>query len=273
MGAFIGRFLLIILGVLAASIAPLKLALALEKPAEELVEAGLALKQGDKVNLDLVFTDSNGQRVRLGDLFAPRRPVVLIPAYYHCPRLCGLVLDGAVKLLNELEFTLGEHYQVVTLSFDSTEKPELADKTAGKYRSKFKTPVDAERGWHFLVGEPGPIRELMESVGFRYREDKGEFAHSAALILLTPKGEISQYFTGVSYSPSDFRLALVDASNGAIGSILDQVFLFCFRYDHLQGKYTWAVFNVVRAVGFATLLSMVILFFRLRRREKGVAAR
>jgi protein SCO1/2 len=243
----------------------------LEKPGEELVEAGLALRQGEKVDLDLVFTNSKGERVRFGDLFAPRRPVVLIPAYYHCPRLCGLVLDGAVKLLNELEFALGEDYQVVTLSFDSTEGPELAEKIAQKYRGKFKTPDDAARGWHFLVGEPAPIRTLMESVGFRFREDKGEFAHSAALILLTPQGEISQYFTGVSYSPRDFRLALVDASKGAIGSILDQVYLFCFRYDHLQGKYTWAVFNVVRAVGFATLAALAFLFVRLRRREKVVA--
>lgn len=245
---------------------------ALEKPESELIEAALVLHQGDKVNLDLRFTDSKGEMVRLGDLFEPHRPVVLIPAYYNCPRLCGLVHDGAIKLLNELEFTLGVDYQVVTVSFDHRETPELAAKMAAKYHAKFKTPDDAGKGWSFLVGEAAPVRELMESIGFRFREDKGEFAHTAALILLTPQGEISQYLTGVSYSPDTARLALVDASNGAIGSVLDQVYLFCFRYDHLQGKYTWAVFNIVRAVGAMTLVGLLVLFYRLRRREREVAA-
>lgn len=254
------------------ALSSLNTATALEKPADELAEAALTLRQGEKVNLDLKFTDSDGQPVRLGDLFKPHRPVIFIPAYYHCPRLCGLVHDGAVTLLNQLEFTLGEHYEVVTLSFDHKETPDLAAKMADKFRGKFKTPDDAKKGWHFLVGEQAPVREIMESVGFRFREDKGEFAHTAALILLTPQGEISQYFTGVSYSPDTARLALVDASNGAIGSVLDQVFLFCFRYDHLQGKYTWAVFNIVRAVGAITLIGMVLLWLRLRRRERQTAA-
>jgi len=251
---------------------PASPSLALEKPEKELIEAALALRQGEKINLDLKFTDSKGDAVRLGDLFKPHRPVVLIPAYYNCPRLCGLVHDGAVKLLNELEFTLGTDYQVVTVSFVHTETPEQASKMAAKYRALFKTPDDAERGWNFLVGEAAPVRELMESIGFRFREDKGDFAHTAALILLTPKGEISQYLTGVSYSPDTARLALVDASNGAIGSVLDQVYLFCFRYDHIQGKYTWAVFNIVRAVGAMTLIGLLVLFYRLRRREKETAA-
>jgi len=243
----------------------------LEKPEGELAQAALYLRQGEKVNLDLSFTDSNGARVRLGDFFKSHRPVVLIPAYYHCPRLCGLVHSGAVKLLNQMEFVLGEDYEVITVSFDSTEGPDLAAKTAEKYRGQFKTPADAARGWEFLVGDEQSVKELMDSVGFRYRKDNGEFAHTAALILLTPQGEISQYFTGVSFPPSDFRLALVDASKGAIGSILDHVYLFCFRYDHLQGKYTWAVFNIVRAVGFATLFGLIFLFVRLRRREKAAA--
>lgn len=259
-------------GVFLSVLSFSSLSAALEKPESELVEAVLDLRQGEKINLDLKFTDSQGSEVRLGDLFKPHRPVVLIPAYYHCPRLCGLVHDGAIKLFNELEFTLGEDYQVITVSFDHKETPELAAKMADKYRSQFKTPDDAARGWSFLVGEAAPVRELMESIGFHYREDKGEFAHTAALILLTPKGEISQYLTGVSYSPDTARLALVDASNGAIGSVLDQVYLFCFRYDHIQGKYTWAVFNIVRAVGAITLIGMLILFYRLRRREREVAA-
>jgi len=243
-------------------------AVALERPGEELVEAALVLKQGEKVDLDLTFRNPSGETVRLGVYFKPHRPVVLIPAYYHCPRLCGLVFDGTVKLLNQLEFAVGSDYQVVTVSFDSTETPELAAKTAAKYRDKFKTPDDAVKGWEFLVGEEKNVAALMSSVGFRYKEDNGEFAHTATLILLTPKGEISQYFTGVSYSPDTVRLALVDASNGAIGSVLDQVFLFCFRYDHIQGRYTLAVYNVVRAVGIMTLIGMVVLLYRLRRRER-----
>lgn len=259
----------LLLSFLVAAWAVVPEGAALERPAEELPEAALVLRQGEKVDLNLQFRNGRGETVRLGDYFKPYRPVVLIPAYYHCPRLCGLVFDGTIKLLNELEFSIGEHYQVVTVSFDSREQPELAAQTAQRYRAKFKTPDEAEQGWEFLVGDEPNVAALMSSVGFRYKEDNGEFAHTAALILLTPQGEISQYFTGVAYSPDSVRLALVDASNGAIGSVLDQVFLFCFRYDHIQGRYTVAVYNIVRAVGVLTLLGFGLLWLRLRRRERG----
>jgi len=238
---------------------------ALEQPGTELKEVGITFRQGERVNLDLPFTNSNGQTVRLRDLFEPGKPVVLVPAYYDCPRLCGLLLSGAVTTFNGLEFLPGRDYKILTVSMDPAEGPELAAKRAQEYWARFKEPEAAKEGWSFLTGEAAPVRELFDSVGFRYLPDGGEFAHTAALILLTPQGEISQYFTGIEFPLRDFRLALIDASKGNIGSLVDHVFLFCFRFDQTQGKYTWAAFNLMRAGGLLSFLGIVYLIYRLAR--------
>ena len=238
---------------------------ALEQPGSELKEVGITFRQGDRVNLDLPFTDSSGTTVRLRELFESGKPVVLTPVYYDCPRLCGLLLSGALTAFNGLEFLPGRDYKILTVSMDPAEGPELAAKRAQEYRAQFKEPEAASQGWHFLTGEAAPVRELFDSVGFRYLPDGGEFAHTAALILLTPQGEISQYFTGIEFPLRDFRLALIDASKGNIGSLVDHVFLFCFRFDQTQGRYTWAAFNLMRVGGLLSFLGIVYLIYRLAR--------
>ena len=241
---------------------------ALENGGEALNQAGIDLQQGQAVDLSLTFLNEEGKRVTLGELVIPQRPLIIIPAYYHCPRLCGLVLTGLVETLNKIDFEMGVDYSVVTVSIDPDESAEAQREKAAEYHQKYKKPEQAVQYWHFLRGEAPQINSLMSSLGYRYAPDSGEFTHSAAFMLLTPQGEISQYFTGVTYDQRQVHLALVDAAKGRIGSVVDHVFLFCFRYDHIQGQYTWAVFNLVRLVGGVTLLFLIVLVYRLRQQEK-----
>jgi protein SCO1/2 len=167
-----------------------------------------------------------------------------------------------------MNLVLGEDYRVITVSFNPKDDAEDARRTADRFRKKLLPSVGNKSGWIFLSGDQQNIVPLMKDLGFLYKEDKGEFAHTAAIFVLTPSGVISQHFTGISFPFRDVRLALVEASQGKVGTLLDQALLFCFRFDPSQGKYTWAAFNVVRAGAVITLLLIIGLFFSLRRREK-----
>lgn len=242
--------------------------LALEKPGDELKEVGVSTELGTRVDLDLQFTNSEGNLVKLGSLFTKNRPAVIVPVYYSCPRLCGLVLKGVTKLLNAVPLELGEDYQVITVSFDTSETPKIANKRAKEYISQLDSKQNSAAGWHFLVGDDANVSALMKQIGFNYRPDGGEFAHTAAIMLLTPNGEVSQYFTGISFPASDVRLALIDASRGNIGTAFDHLLLYCFRFDPTKGKYTWAVVNLMRVVGALSILLLGGLVVSLRWRER-----
>ena len=253
------------------------LVLALEDPGEELQSVGLSTTLGAQIDPDLVFTASDGEAVRLGEILEQGKPVVITPVYYRCPRLCGLFLDGVTTLLAELELKLGEDYRLLTVSFDESEGPDLAETRRAGYHAKLIEALEphgpdveqqmqllTERlkaDWEFAVSVDGSGAELMRQLGFEYRRDKADFAHTAALMILTPQGIISQYFTGVRFSAWDVRLALIEASQGAIGSMLDHVLLYCFRFDPTKGKYTWAAFNVMRIGGILTLVCLVGFIF------------
>ena len=244
------------------------LAVALEKPGENLKDVGLTTQNGTELDLSLAFVDLDGTSRPLSEYVSSEKPTILIPAYYDCPRLCGLLLDGVSKLLGKLNLTLGDEYRVVTVSFDPSDTPETALEVAEKFRGSLGAEVGDVSEWLFLSGEQQNIVPLMTQLGFQYKEDMGEFAHTAAIFLLTPQGKISQHFAGISFPFRDVRLALVEASSGKIGTLLDQALLYCFRFDPTQGKYTWAAFNVMRAGGSATLLLLVGLIFWLRKGEK-----
>ncbi len=241
---------------------------ALEKPGEELQDVGLATELGAQVDSSLTFTNSSGKKVTLGELVSADRPTVIVPAYYDCPMLCGLLLNGLTKLLNKVEdLKLGSDYQVITVSFDHTETPELAAEKKELFTGKFTGQGDAKHGWHFLVGSEENVKALMDQIGFYFKEDKDEFAHTAVIMILTPGFKISQYFTGINFPAWDFKLALVEASQGSIGSAIDHVLLYCFRFDPTKGKYTWVATGVMRIGGAITLILLGLLIFVLRRRE------
>jgi protein SCO1/2 len=221
-----------------------------------------------QVPLDLEFRDETGQAVKLGDYFGDK-PVILVLAYYRCPMLCTQVLNGLVRAMLDMPLDAGKDFNVVTVSFDPRETPELAAAKKKTYLERYGRP-GAESGWHFLTGEQAAIDRLTTAVGFRYRYDakNDQFAHASGIMVLTPGGRLSRYFYDISFSPRDVRLGLVEASQGKIGSAVDKVLLFCFHYDPNEGKYGAVVMNFIRAGGVVTILSIGSLFAVLWRQDR-----
>lgn len=225
-------------------------------------------KLGDQLPLDLVFLDETGRQVRLGDYFG-RRPVVLSFVYYECPMLCTLVLQGIAKSLGVVKFDVGQEYDVVVVSFDPGETPAMAAEAKQKTVERYGRPATAA-GWHFLTGSNDAIDALTRSAGFRYVYDEktDEYAHASGLIVATPEGRIAQYYFGIDYSPKDVQLAVIEASSERIGSVIDHVFLYCFRYDPKLGKYTAVTLRILRLTGAVFLVALALLLGILWWRER-----
>jgi protein SCO1/2 len=223
-------------------------------------------KLNAQVPLDATFRNEFDQPVRLGDYFNHGRPVILSLVYYDCPMLCTEVLNGLASSLRILKFDLGKQYDVLTVSFDPREKPDLAAAKKRAYLQRYGRP-DAQNGWHFLVGDEPNIHALTDAVGFHYQWDpkSQQFAHAAGIMVLTPDGRVSQYYYGVEYSPKDLRLGLVQASENQIGTVVDQVLLYCYHYDPRTGKYGAVITNILKVAGAATILifgSFLVILFR-----------
>ncbi len=238
---------------------------ALTEPGTELANASISTILGNSVDLSLPFQDESGKVAPLKTFVTASRPIIIVPAYYGCPRLCGLVLSAVTKTIKELGLTPGVDYTVLTASFDTTDTAESASKKAQEYKEKAGIPPDSA-GWKFLVGEESSVKNLMNQIGFHYLKDNGEFAHSAAIMLLTSDGTISQYFTGVEFPAQDVKLGLIEASEGRIGTALDHILLYCFHFDVTKGRYTLAVLNVMKVVGAVSILALSSLIFILRSR-------
>ncbi len=233
-----------------------------------LEHVGIDQRLGAQVPLDLVFRDENGNEVALDQYFG-ERPVVLAMAYYECPMLCTLVLNGLVRALRALAFGVGTEFDVLTVSFDPTEGPDLAQAKKAAYLEHYGRE-GAANGWHFLTGDRQAIASLAQAVGFRFTwlPDIGEFAHAAAIMVLTPDGRVARYFYGVEYPPRDLRLGLVEAADGTIGSPVDQILLYCFRYDPNTGTYGAIALNMIRLGGVLTVLVFGGFVLMSRRRER-----
>jgi protein SCO1/2 len=236
--------------------------------------AGLAFEQrlNAQLPLDATFVTERGATVRLGELFRGR-PVVLVLAYYRCPQLCNLVLNGLLEGLREVPYRPGEEYTVITISFDPRETPAIADAKKSTYLEAFERPPvmpgRAADNWHFLTGQKEQIDRVAEAVGFRYEFDVKDdrYNHPSGIVLITPEGKVSRYLFGIRYSPRDLKLGLMEASAGQVGSVVDQFLLFCFHYDASQGRYGFAVMNAVRVGGGLTVLLLIVGVVRLTRRE------
>jgi protein SCO1/2 len=234
----------------------------------QLQDVGIDQRLDEPVPLHLIFADEHGNHRPLSEFFRGK-PVVLSLVYYECPMLCTMVLNGLLKALRAVPLTAGEDFDVVTVSFDPKEKPELAAAKKQEYVLRYGRQ-SAQKGWHFLTGDEANIQALADAVGFRYKWDplSNQWAHSSGIIVLTPGGRLSRYFYGVEYSARDLRLGLVESSSGRIGSKVDQVLLFCFHYDARQGKYSLLILNIIRVAGVVTLLSLVAFWFLMARRER-----
>jgi protein SCO1/2 len=232
-----------------------------------LKNVGIQQNLNQQIPPDLVFTDDLGRNVRLGDYFG-KKPLILNFVYYGCPMLCGEALSGLESTLRVLKFDLGKEFEVITISFDPKDTPEMAAKKKDQFLRRYNRP-GAERGWHFLVGQPAAIDAVTKAAGFQYQYDEktGQFAHSTAILVLTPKGKIAQYYYGIEYPPKDLRLALVEASENRIGNVMDELLLYCYHYDPEKGKYSATVMRVLRLMGVATMLCLGALLFVLIRRS------
>ena len=232
-----------------------------------LKNVGYDQRLGAQLPLSATFKDDAGREVHLGDYFHTR-PVVFALAYFRCPMLCNVVLDDLAASLKTLPFTPGKDYDVVIVSFDPKDSPHLAaakkDEIVERYGKRETAPA-----WHFLTGEAPAIAAVTQAVGFRYYWDTEtkQFAHAAGIVVLTPKGRVSRYFYGVEYPAKDVRLGLVEASGDKIGSVVDQVMLFCFHYNPVIGKYSAVTMNIVRLGGAVTLVGILLMVVLLRRRE------
>ena len=238
---------------------------------DELEGIGITEHLDEKLPLDLEFTDDQGRTVRLGDYFGQGKPVLVNLVYYTCPMLCTLVLNGVVEGIREMSLDLGEDFTAVTVSIDPSETPALARAKKDGYLSEYGRPGGAA-GWHFLTGEQDQITALAEALGFGYRYDprSGEFIHTAATFVCTPEGTISRYLYGIEYEAQTFKLALLEAGEGKIGSSLDRLILFCFHYDSASGRYAPYARNIMRVGGALTalVLGMVLAGFWARESKR-----
>lgn len=227
---------------------------------------------GVQIPLDSTFHDESGASVAL-EAYAGRRPMILMFVYYECPMLCTLELNALARSLGLLSFDAGKEFDIVTISIDPTETPELAKRKKTGYLRRYVRPT-AAAGWHFLTGDEPAIGRVAEAAGFRFAYDprSKQYAHPAGLVVLTPEGKISKYFMGVDYPARDLKLALMEASKSRLGTITDQLLLYCFHYDPLTGQYNFAVMSLLRVAGVLTAVSTAVymgLMFRRDLRARG----
>ncbi len=223
---------------------------------------------GDFIPLDAKFATSEGDSVVLGDLLEEGKPVIFNPLYYECPMLCGLVIEGMMNVVDELEWKPGKDFIVISVSIDPDEDVAVAAKS----KEKILGQADAitRDGWYFLTGKQPQIRKAVESVGFEYRkvEDTGQFAHSAAIMLLSPKGKITRYLYGISYDEFNVRSALYESADGQIGNTVTKLVMYCYQYDPSSGSYTPIAINIMKLGGLATLIFLGIFLGFLWLHEK-----
>ena len=235
-----------------------------------LENVGIEQQLDAQVPPDLIFRDDTGKPVKLGDYFG-HKPLILNLVYYNCTMLCGEALAGLSGAMRLVKFDVGNEFDVVTVSFDPRETPEMAAAKKKDYVARYGR-ANAAAGWHFLTGQPDSINALTKAVGFQYQYDarSNQYAHATAIMALTPQGRISRYFYGVDFPPKDLRMGLVEASQGKIGNAVDAVLLYCYHYNPETGKYGAMVANILRLAAAATILIMGIFLFILWRLDLSV---
>lgn len=237
----------------------------------ELEKAQLEDKAGVKLPFDVAMVNQDGEHVLLGDYFTKgdKRPVILTIGYYGCPMLCSLVLNGLVDVLKKISYTFGKDYRMISVSIDERETPELAKKKAEAYITALGAPSDT-KNWQFHVMKASESKRLADAVGFNfvYIKRDNQFAHGAGFFVISPEGVLARTMFGISFEPSHMKLALSDAADGKIGSLVDRVLLSCFHYDPDSHRYGVYIFGVMRLGGIVTILLLCGLLFMYFRGEK-----
>ena len=239
---------------------------------QALREIGFDQNIGQALPLDTTFRDEAGAAVRLGDYFG-KRPVVLVFAYYDCPMLCTMVINGLSSALGVMNLNPGSDFEIVTVSFNPRDTPALAAAKKAGYIERYKRP-GAAGAWHFLTGDQPQIDRLTKAAGFRYvwDADSKQYAHPSGVIVATADGRLSKYLFGIEYGPRDLRFGIVEASAGKVGTPVDALLLYCYHYDPMTGRYGLVIMRAMRMAGVATVLLIgTFIVVMVRRERKPVA--
>ena len=232
---------------------------------EDLAEVGIFEHLEQQVPMDLQFQNHAGKDLVFADLFKNGKPAILTLNYASCPMLCNLQLTGLVNALNQLDEVGGKDFNIITVSINPEEQAAEAAEVRFSYLEKYDSPG---ADWNFLIGQQAPITQLAEAVGFGYHfiPEQDEFAHTAALILLTPEGKVARYLYGIDYDPETLRLSLLETEAGEVKSSLDRLILYCFAYDATKGRYAPAIMNLTRVGGALTIVVLGAFIVRLMRK-------
>ncbi len=246
-----------------------------ETQPKELAGVGIDEKLGHQLDLNMKFKNEQGQLVTLGSFFDGHLPVIISPVYFSCPGLCNFHLNGLTDGLKGMDWTVGEKFKVLSISFDSKETPALATKKKETYM-KLYGRGGVEASWSFLTGDEENVKALTQAIGFKYHwnEQANDWAHASAALVVSPKGVITRYLPGILFEPKDIKLAVIESGKGQVGTFVDQLILYCFHYNPTQSKYTLAAFNIMKAGGGLTVLLIALwllpLWYRGRRRPSSV---
>lgn len=246
-----------------------------EKP-REFDGIGITENLGQQVDLNLKFKDENGQEVTLAKYYDGTHPVVISMVYFNCPGLCNFHLNGVVESMKEMDWKAGEKFQLLAISFDPKETPDLAAAKKVNYM-KLYDKAGTENGFHFLTADADTVKKITETVGFKYRwdEQSKEWAHASAAVITNPDGKISRYLHGIMFDSKTFKYSLNEATEGRIGNVIDQMIFYCFKYDPTKSKYTLYAFRIVQIGGVMVILILAALLGPVwwRARKEGNAAK
>ncbi len=238
----------------------------------DLKDIGIDEKLGETIDLDTEFVNQDGEEVRIGQFFN-EKPVVINMLYLSCPRICTFALDGSLEVINETDdLKMGSDYEFLSISFNPEETQINSAEKSKKYYSGLKNKSNsADYGWNFLTSDSENINKLTRAIGYYFRKDGDEYAHPSALVILTPEGKISRYLYGLQHNPKDFKLALIESSDGKIGEsiLMNKVLLFCYQFDPIGKRYALKALNIVKVGGVVTLLALSGFLAIFWVREKG----
>ena len=236
---------------------------------EELKGISIEEKPGAKLPENLVFTDENGAKIKLGSYLHDDKPLVMVLAYYSCPMLCTLVLNGITDGLKDVAWNAGDKFRVLVVSIDPRDTVQVAHDKRANHLKSYGRRVEGN-GWDFVTSDAETVKTLADAIGFHYRWDdkQNQFAHAAGAFIVTPEGVLSRTLFGITFSPKDLRLALLEASEGKMGSAWDKVLLFCFHYDPAARGYVMGAARFMRMGGALTVLLLAVFLTRLFRKER-----
>jgi protein SCO1 len=236
---------------------------------DEIKNVGIKERLGEKIDLNLEFTNDSGEVVKLGHYFQTHKPVIMAMIYYSCPNLCNFQLNGMVDTFQKMKGQAGTDYEFVAISMDHTENSKQASAKKAAYLKVLNQP-GSENGWHFLVGSEANVKAIAAQLGFEFKwsNELNQFAHAAATYVVTPTGEISRYLHGIAYTPETLRFSLVEASSGKIGSFIEQFALYCFQFNPAKNKYTLYAFRIMQIGAALTVLLLVIFIFPVWMKER-----